>query len=168
MAMNKSRHLVGVIAAKSFTQYSYGTNIYQDECMTLQNYEYVCARNRDHEGKPYGVTKNAILKVTVRVSNMAHSNTLYSRLSATDSREWTIVFNAKYDSETKKLTSYDAGMVMRGHVVSIEEVCNTSAHQMDEDNQMILKVSILLSSITYLGKTANITLPITEKSEIYG
>ena len=50
------------------------------------------------------------------------------------------------------MNDYEDGMVVNGYVVSVEENYSTSGNMTGEDEQILLDVTILARSVTYMGR----------------
>ena len=63
----------------------------------------------------------------------------------------TFIFNATFD-ENDRLKSYGDAMVVRGYVVDVKEDYDATVTKDGFVQQILIHVTLLLSSITYVGK----------------
>jgi hypothetical protein len=152
-------------------------NAEKDKCPVIQHFSYKVQRNRNDAGIPYGGTTPTELKFTIRLGQPDDSKLFYDRLMSNELFEYTFIFNATFD-DNKRLKSFEDAMVTRGYVVDVKEdfskvVTEGSAEKDDQEadtasngqsktlreklknnlsDQILLEVTLLLSSITYVGK----------------
>ena len=65
--------------------------------------------------------------------------------------EYTFIFNASFD-ENKRLKDFEDAMVARGYVVDVKEDYDRAVTDGNLSDQILVEVTLLLSSITYVGK----------------
>lgn len=133
------------------------TRVTQEKCLTLQHFDYKCQRARNEAGDPYGSTVSVTLNCTMRAAGGLQ--VFYDRLKSNAIYSYTCVFNATFDDQ-KLLADYEEAMTFSGYVVDIEEVFDSDTRLTEENEQMLINVKILLSQITYVGRTSNKTLDI--------
>lgn len=151
-----SNHIKALLIARDFTEEG---RVSQDQCLTLQHFDYKCQHCRNENGEPYGSTVSATLNCTMR--STGNIQVFYDRLKSSAIHGYTFVFNAVFD-DLRLLTDYEDAMIVRGYVVDVEEDFTTAPDDNGDTRQMLLHVKILLSNITYIGRTSNRTLPIID------
>lgn len=129
----------------------------QQNCITLQHFDYSCFRNRNELGEPYGSTISAILQFSIKSMSGNICKFLYERMKDNSAYSYTFVFNATFDSQ-KHLAHYDDAMVASGYVVDVEEAFSTTFSTGADTEQMTMNVKLLLTSLVYIGKSSNKTL----------
>ncbi len=129
----------------------------QEKCLTVQHFDYKCQRCRNEEGIPYGSTVSVILNCTIRTVNNLQG--FYDNLKSNNPFTYTFVFNAVFDPQ-KKLSDYEDAMIVVGHIIDIDETFDSSTKANGESDQIFCNIKLLLSSITYVGKSSNKKLSI--------
>lgn len=142
---NQSQYLKGLFTFDDLTDN--GIRIIQDNCYTLQHYEYDCHRSRNKNGEPYGNTVGSVLWFTVKLAGTQKYNAFYNQLKSNLPHSFTFLFNASFDSG-KYLDLYDSALVIRGFLIDAEEYYRSSMEE-----QMSLKLGVLLKSIVYIGNS---------------
>ena len=66
----------------------------------------------------------------------------------------TFIFNASFD-QTDRLKTYDDAMIVRGYVVDVKEDYDATETEDGTSQQILIQVTLLLSSVTYVGKEDN-------------
>ena len=79
------------------------------------------------------------------------SKLFYDRLMSNELFEYTFIFNATFD-DNKRLKSFEDAMVTRGYVVDVKEDYDRAVTDGNLSDQILVEVTLLLSSITYVGK----------------
>ncbi len=151
-----SNNIKAILIPEDFTEMK---RVAQDKCLTVQHFDYKCQRCRNEEGVPYGSTVSVILNCTIRTVNSLQS--YYDNLKSNSPYTYTFIFNAVFD-EQKTLSDYEDAMIVAGHIVDIEEDFNSAKNEDGESEQIQFNVKILLSNITYVGKSSNKKLSIIE------
>lgn len=141
----------------------------KDKCPVIQRFSYKVQRNRNDAGIPYGGTTPTELSLTIRLGQPDDSKLFYDHLTRNELFEYTFLFNATFD-ENKRLKEFEDAMVTRGYVVDVKEdfskiVTEGSAETEGQEadttgngqtltlsDQVMVEVTLLLSSITYVGK----------------
>lgn len=149
-----SNELKAVILTEDILEMEMNTT--QDKCMTVQRFNYNSRRKRDYTGATYGLSDPVLLDFSIRVNSPAHTKPFYSHLADGNNFSLSFIFNAVFNP-LRRLTEYDDAMVVNGYVVNISEDFQGSMLGSD-DEQISLKVSILVRNITYLGKDLNKTI----------
>lgn len=151
-----SSHYKALIVADDVTMSA--AAITRDSFLTVQHFDYKCERSRDETGVPFGSTLSVILNLSVKSASADCGKVFYERLQQNSRCPFSFLFDATFD-ENSKLKDYDAGMVVYGYVVDIDETHKSSSPDDGLLRQSIC-VSILVSSITYLGVDSNKSLHI--------
>lgn len=149
MAEILSNHIKASLITEDISEIQ---SVPQSKCLTVQHFDYKCERSRNEEGEPYGTTMSATLRCTVRSTGSLQ--VFYERMQSTTPYAYTFLFNSTFD-ERKVLSGYEDAMIITGYIIDIEEVFDTTSPTPDDTTQMLLKLQILLSNITYVGKTQN-------------
>ena len=126
-------------------------NAEKDKCPVIQHFSYKVERNRNDAGIPYGGTTPTELKFTIRLGQPDDSKLFYDRLMSNELFEYTFIFNATFD-DNKRLKSFEDAMVTRGYVVDVKEDYDRAVTDGNLSDQILVEVTLLLSSITYVGK----------------
>ncbi len=129
-------------------------SVLQENCMTVQGFNYDCVRERNNSGDSYGPTNPVILSFTIRVNNPADAKPYYEMLANNASFPLSFLFNATFD-DNLRLADYEDGMVTEGYVVSVEQDYGSASGDQTAEEQMRLRVKMLLTSTTYLGRQKN-------------
>ena len=144
-----SNELKAIIVADDFLENP--MNILKDNCLTVQRFEYLCEHKRNAAGEVYGPTEPVILKLSVRVNSPRHTKVFFRHLLSNGYYSYSILFNASFNTN-QRLSNYEDGLVVNGYVVSVEENYNADKSITGEEEQMMLDVIIMASSVTYLGR----------------
>lgn len=126
-------------------------NAEKEKCPVIQHFSYKVQRNRNDAGIPYGGTTPTELKFTIRLGQPDDSKLYYDRLMSNELFEYTFIFNATFD-DNKRLQSFEDAMVTRGYVVDVKEDFDVAVTDENLSDQIMVEVTLLLSSITYVGK----------------
>ena len=151
MAKLYSNELKALVVPESIFEVK---SVLQENCMTVQRFNYDCVRERNNSGDSYGPTNPVILSFTVRVNNPADAKRYYEMLANNGHFPFSFLFNATF-TENLRLEDYEDGMVCEGYVVSVEQVYESASDSLPTDEQMLLYVRVLLVSTTYLGREKN-------------
>lgn len=149
MATLYSNELKAFVVAEDFLENP--MSVLKENCLTVQHFDYQCEHKRNASGEVYGPTEPVILKFTVRVNSPKHAKVFYSNLLSNSYFNYSFLFNATFNAN-QRLGDYEDGMVVNGYVVSVEENYSTEKNQTGEDEQILLDVTILARSVTYLGR----------------
>lgn len=126
-------------------------NAEKDKCPVIQHFSYKVERNRNDAGIPYGGTTPTELKFTIRLGQPDDSKLFYDRLMSNELFEYSFIFNATFD-DNKRLKNFEDAMVTRGYVVDVKEDYDRAVTDGNLSDQILVEVTLLLSSITYVGK----------------
>lgn len=126
-------------------------SVAKDQCPVIQHFAYKVQRNRNDAGIPYGGTTPTELKFTIRLGQPDDSKLYYQHLVSNELFEYSFIFNATFD-DNKRLKSFEDAMVTRGYVVDVKEDFDVAVTDENLSDQIMVEVTLLLSSITYVGK----------------
>ena len=149
MATLYSNELKAFVVAEDFLENPMG--VLKEHCLTVQHFDYQCEHKRNASGEVYGPTEPVMLKFTVRVNSPKHAKVFYSNLLSNSYFNYSFLFNATFNG-SQRLGDYEDGMVVNGYVVSVEENYSAGKNQAGEDEQILLDVTLLARSVTYLGR----------------
>lgn len=129
-------------------------NITSEQCMSVQHFDYHCARKRDQKGRTYQAAEPTMLCFSVRINAADQAKPFYSQMMSQDAGIVSFIFNASFN-DTHRLQKYDDAMVVNGFVVDVQEdFCSAAATEQNEE-QIILRARMQVCSITYMGETDN-------------
>ncbi|MBQ6379202.1 MAG: hypothetical protein IJJ56_10470 [Prevotella sp.] len=143
-----SDHLKAVLYPENICEV--GENVEKRLCQTVQHFSYKCQRSRNDTGFPYGGTTPTELQFTVRLESPNGSDLFYQQMQCNELFDHTLIFNATYD-QYDRLKVYDDAMIVRGYVVDVMEDYDATVTDDGTVQQILVKVTLLLSSITYIG-----------------
>jgi len=149
MARLYSNELKALVVPENFLDNP--MNVLKEHCLTIQHFDYRCEHKRNESQEVYGPTEPVILKFTVRVNAPAHARVFYHNLVSNSYADYSFLFNATFNGN-QRLNDYEDGMVVNGYVVSVEEQYSSEKNRAGEDEQILLDVTILARSVTYLGR----------------
>lgn len=147
--INYSDYLKAVLYPENFLEV--GGKLEKRLCQTIQHFSYKCQRNRNDAGIPYGNTTPTELQFIVRLESPDDSKVFYQQMQSNELFGHTFIFNATFD-ENDRLKSYGDAMVVRGYVVDVKEDYDATVTKDGFVQQILIQVTLLLSSITYVGK----------------
>jgi hypothetical protein len=147
--INYSDYLKAVLYPENFLEV--GGKLEKRLCQTIQHFSYKCQRNRNDAGIPYGNTTPTELQFTVRLESPDDSKVFYQQMQSNELFDHTFIFNATFD-ENDRLKSYGDAMVVRGYVVDVKEDYDATVTKDGSVQQILIQATLLLSSITYVGK----------------
>lgn len=150
--LNYSDHLKAVLYPDSFLEVM--ENVEKRHCQTIQHFSYKCERNRNDAGFPYGNTIPTELQFTVKLGLPDDGKVFYQQMQQNEPFDHTFIFNATFD-QNDRLSSYEDAMVVNGYVVDVKEDYDATVTEDGTVQQILIQVTLLLSSITYVGKDDN-------------
>lgn len=134
--------------------------ILQEQCYTVQHFDYKCQRECNEIQVPYGPSTETVLTFTVRTE--AQMNEFYAALQMNEMHIYTILINAGFSTgqipgnsnapnsnKTRKLSTQDAMLELQGYIVDVKEDFDTQTTDDGENKQMITTVKMLLATMTY-------------------
>lgn len=131
-----------------------GENVEKRLCKTVQHFSYKCQRSRNDAGIPYGNTTPTELLFTIKLESPDDSKVFYQQLQQNELFNHSFLFNATFD-QRDRLKAYDDAMIVRGFVVDVKEDYDASVTEDGTAQQILIQVTLLLSSLTYVGKEDN-------------
>lgn len=147
--LNYSDHLKAVLYPYNLQDVE--ENLEKRLCQTIQHFSYKCQRSRNDAGIPYGNTTPTELQFTVKLDTPDDSKVFYQRMQQNELFDYTFLFNATFD-QRDRLKSYDDAMIVRGFVVDVKEDYDAMVNEDGSVQQILIQVTLLLSSITYVSK----------------
>lgn len=151
MKENLSNHIKALLYLEDFTD---GTPIRQEKCFTVQQFNYNCIRNRNSVGIPYGPTRLGTLEFTIRSLSQDDGKEFYHRLQDSIRYPFSFIFNGTFNP-FKILKDYDDAIVTSGYILEVNEHFESKTLNELNSESMVMRVKILLHSITYIGKESN-------------
>ncbi len=143
-----SNHIKATLFLEDFTEGN--PPVYQSKCLTVQEFNYNLRRSRDDFGVPYGPTVSVIMNFAVRIIRPEDGKAFYKRMSDFTPHSYTFFFNAAFNTD-RQLSDYEDAMVANGHIIDLEQVYNDKPLADGTTEQMLLKVKLLLTDITFEG-----------------
>lgn len=147
-----SDHLKAVLYPDNILEV--GENVEKRFCQTIQHFSYKCQRSRNEAGFPYGGTTPTELQFTVRLESTDGSKLFYQQMQRNEIFSYTFIFNATYN-QFDRLNVYDDAMIAKGFVVDVKEDYDATMSEDGTLQQILVTVTLLLSSVTYMGKDEN-------------
>lgn len=147
-----SDHLKAVLFPENLLDV--GENVEKRLCKTIQHFSYKCQRSRNDAGIPYGNTTPTELLFTIKLESPDDSKVFYQQLQQNELFNHSFLFNATFD-QRDRLKAYDDAMIVRGFVVDVKEDYDASVTEDGTAQQILIQVTLLLSSLTYVGKEDN-------------
>lgn len=126
-----------------------GASATREQCMTVDHFEYCCARKRDKRGRTYGAKEPVELRFSVRINAAEQSQPFYKSLKMFAPCILSFLFNATF-SDTKRMSDYDEALAVEGYMVDIQEDYRSTAPTNPDDEQIILRACMSVRSITYI------------------
>ena len=123
-------------------------------CPVIQNFSYKCQRSRNDAGMLYGNTIPSELKFTIRLGKPEDSKLFYQQLTQNELSDHTFIFNATFDQDMR-LKAFEDAMMVSGYVVDVKEDYDATETEDGTSQQILIQVTLLLSSVTYVGKEDN-------------
>lgn len=157
MADNYSNHLKVVLVMEDICEMS--DAILRSNCFTVQHFHYESRRSRNDES---GVIRYAedstVLDITIRINNPDGGKQLFAHMQDQELHTYSFLFNATF-KPTGRIDRYEDAMMTFGYVVDIEE--DFSSNQPSgRQEQMLMHVKLLLSSIVFMGRDRNLEFKI--------
>ena len=149
MATLYSNELKALLVPEDFLENP--MSVLKEQCLTVQHFDYQCEHKRNASGEVYGSTEPVVLKFSIRVNSPRQARVFYNNLLSNSDLSYSFLFNATFNTYLR-LENYEDGLVVNGHVVSVEENYNADKCVTGEEEQMMLDVTIMASSVTYLGR----------------
>ena len=135
-----------------------GATVTRDQCMTVEHFNYRCARKRDRDGRTYESSEPVELTFQVRINGEDQAKPFYRQLCSGDEYGvLSFLFNTTFQS-TGRLASYEQAMAVEGFVVDVQEDFHSAALAETNEGQIALRARMLVRSIIYVGQNSNKTL----------
>lgn len=135
-------------------------NVISTKCYNVMDYKYRCNRERDQFNYPYGPFLTDGMEITLKVSAVTDNMPFYGCMDENRSRAFSIIFDPVFNAYGR-MTSFKDGIVMHGYVVDLLESCvNDDANG---DEQLEIKIRLVLNRISYLGMDTMHELNITNE-----
>ncbi|MEG1563170.1 MAG: hypothetical protein RR365_05520 [Bacteroides sp.] len=138
------------------------SQIERKECLTVQKFDYGSTRTLNSIGWPYGPSASVTLNLLVRSELGGKERFFYDLLQSSEQHSFSLFFNAAFNPDNT-LKEYKGATIFTGYVVQIEDAFQSYVKEKDEDNQMLMDIHILVSSIKYMGRKLDKTLFISQK-----
>ncbi|MEG1543350.1 MAG: hypothetical protein RR382_02335 [Tannerellaceae bacterium] len=138
------------------------SQVERKECMTVQKFDYCSTRTLNHAGWPYGPSSAVSLHLLVRSELEGKERIFYRLLQSSEQQTFSLFFNATFNPDNT-LKEYKGATIVAGYVIQIEDAFKSYAGEKEEENQMLMDIHILVSSIKYMGKNLHNTLFISQK-----
>ena len=136
-------------------------NVAKEQCYTVEHFAYGCSRKRNDAGFPYGATTPSELVFTIKLETPNSGKEFYQRIKENELFCYTFLFNAEF-SAYGRLSSFDSALIAKGYMVDIEEYYNNEEGADHFTSQILIKATLLLSSITFKGLDCDKVLEITK------
>ena len=137
-----------------------GVSVLQDQSFTVQHFSYRFSRNRNATGMPYGPTLEPYMDFTVKIAAEDSAKQFLERMKAPKPFPFSFLFNASFNA-SRRLSGYEDAMVARGYIVDLDEVYDVVELPTGKQEQMLIKVRLLLSKLSYVGSSKVLNLKIT-------
>ncbi|MBO4249759.1 MAG: hypothetical protein J5884_00730 [Paludibacteraceae bacterium] len=131
-----------------------GATVTRDQCMTVEHFDYRCARKRDRDGRTYASSEPVELAFSVRINGEDQAKPFYRQLCSGDEYGvLSFLFNTTFQA-TGRLDSYEQALAVEGFVVDVQEDFHSAQTETNE-GQIILRARMLVRSIIYVGQNNN-------------
>ena len=157
MISNRPKYLKAILFTNNLSEV--GGSVVQSQCFTVQDYHYHCYRNRDAQGNPFGGILSEYLDFTVVVSDLEACKFFFQAMDQNSNTPLSFIFNATF-TPSGRLTDYEDGLITYGYVVSVDEESENNENTAEE--QILLRVRVMLSNMYFLGSNAVHYLEITK------
>ena len=137
-----------------------GMNVVKDQCYTIQHFAYECRHERNDAGFPYGTTTPSKLVFTIKLESPDNGKEFYQHMKQNELFDYTFLFNASFGS-FGRLSSFDDAMTVKGYMIDVEEFYDGGNAVDGHTNQVLIKGTLLLSSIAYKSTDSDKILKIT-------
>ncbi len=122
------------------------TIIFKKDCYVIKHFSYTCARLRDGQGRPCGISHGSIVNIELRVDSLRMLKTFYLYLTQMQANNFSLIFNPIFSTDGH-LESHDQTIIARGYVVDVVDTFTTE--EKEANKTIMAKIQILLSSIIY-------------------
>ena len=157
MIKNHAPYLKAVLFPNNLAEV--GSSVYQSQCFTIQDYHYHCFRDRDDQGNPYGSIRSGYLEFSIIVSGIDTYKYFYQCMESNENVPFSFIFNASFNN-TGRIINFEDGLITYGYVVDVRESCD--GHDDNGQEQLLLRVKVLLSNLIFIGNDEVHILEITK------
>ncbi len=134
-------------------------SITKDKCFVVQHFSYNSQRERVASRMMTSMEDSSYIDFVIRIASANAGKTFYQHMTQNEPFAYSFLFNASFNG-SGRLTDYDDAMMVKGFIVDMEEeICSSSQDNLP-DMQVLIKVKLLLTSITYIGNEQNLKLTI--------
>lgn len=131
--------------------------IHRSDCMTVQQFDYESKREHNAlSGRTRHNEESTLLRFSIRIDTPDCGARLYAQMKEREHHAYSFLFNTTFNG-TGRIADYDDAMVAKGSIIDIEEEYSTAARE-GEQEQMLMNVTLLLVSITFVGTEHNIIM----------
>ncbi len=123
-------------------------NVLETNCFNVIDYKYRCYRERDEFNNPYGSFLTENLTFTVKASSLNDCKVFYQLMDDNKSHPFSIIFDPTFNAY-QRMTNCKDGILVNGYVVDVLESCDND--DVTGDEQLIVKITLSLNKISYLG-----------------
>lgn len=135
-------------------------NVLLNHAFTVQQMRYSCHRQRNSQGLPYGQHLSDCMELTVRVATNDNAKVFLDCMADNQPHAFSILYDVSF-TKMRRLSDYEDAMIARGYVVDVEEEYDKDPHSDGLADQMLVRVSLLLSNLSYVGRTSKLNLTIS-------
>ena len=156
--MEKTNALIrAMLVAEDITMVK--NSITKDKCYVVQHYFYESQRERVGARMISGVEDSSYINLVIRIAAAGTGRQFYQQMTENEPFVYSILFNATFNG-SDRLLDFDDAMMVKGYIVDIEETISTGNLIHGADTQVLMKLKLLLNTITYIGSERNIELDI--------
>ncbi|MFR9650567.1 MAG: hypothetical protein SNG35_00890 [Rikenellaceae bacterium] len=123
------------------------------DVMTIQRLNYLISRGRNANGDPHGGVVPTTINFVIRSPKSEQSRKIYRLLRDDDVMKLSFLFNPHYDIDGD-LDDYHAATIVTGVVSSSQEEFTSMRSEVRSDSRIMLNVSLMIHSITYVGSSS--------------
>ncbi len=134
-------------------------SVTKDKCYVVQHFSYGSQRNRLASQMVNRMEDSSYIDFVVRIADTYSGKQFYQQMKDSEPYTYSFIFNAVYNG-SGRLLDYEDVMMVKGYIIDIEEDISASNQDEGRDTQVLMKVRLLLCSITYLGNESNLVLNI--------
>lgn len=131
-------------------------SVLRENCIMVSHIDYHCEFRRNNSNTVYGAVDPVILNFSIRIGSAKKGNPFYRQLVENGHNMYTFLYNVTYD-QNDRIDTYEDGMIVDAFVVKVDQEYTTQHTGLDSDEQIMLRVKLLVRSITYLGTDKNFT-----------
>lgn len=132
-------------------------SITRDKCYVVQHYSYSSQRHRNDIQMIESLEMSSYIDFVIRIAGAHAGKQFYQQMRMNEAFTYSFLFNANFNN-SGRLLGYEDGMMVKGYIVDIEEDISASNQEEGKDTQVLMKVKLLLNSITYIGNETSLVL----------